>query len=99
MSVATQGHLFSEEVETDLPLRDNGVHFYYEEDLVLVLRNHGSTVWSSLWRKRKSHCWGPASDNGFATPEEALAASCQRPSKAAQVWPSKIAHLAEVTSL
>ena len=24
---------------------------------------------------------------------------CQRPSKAAQVWPSKIAHLAEVTSL
>ena len=75
MSVATQGHLFSEEVGTDLPLRDNGVHFYYEEDLVLVLRNHGSTVWSSLWRKRKSHCWGPASDNGFATPEEALAAS------------------------
>ena len=33
MSGATQGHLFSEEVETDLPLRDNGVHFYYEEDL------------------------------------------------------------------
>ena len=54
VSVATQGHLFSEEVGTDLPLRDNGVHFYYEEDLVLVLRNHGSTVWSSLWRKRKS---------------------------------------------
>ena len=26
-------------------------------------------------------------------------AFCQRPSKAAQVWPSKIAHLAEVTSL
>ena len=25
--------------------------------------------------------------------------TCQRPSKAAQVWPSKIAHLAEVTSL
>ena len=24
---------------------------------------------------------------------------CQQPSKAAQVWPSKIAHLAEVTSL
>ena len=24
---------------------------------------------------------------------------CQRPSKAAQVWPSKIAHLAEVRSL
>ena len=67
VSVATQGHLFSEEVGTDLPLRDNGVHFYYEEDLVLVLRNHGSTVWSSLWRERKSHCWGPASDNGFAT--------------------------------
>ena len=78
MSVATQGHLFSEEVETDLPLRDNGVHFYYEEDLVLVLRNHGSTVWFSLWRERKSHCWGPASDNGFATPEEALAASRER---------------------
>ncbi len=40
--IATQGHLFSEEVGTDLPLRDNGVHFYYEEDLVLVLRNHGA---------------------------------------------------------
>ena len=29
----------------------------------------------------------------------ALWSLCQRPSKAAQVWPSKIAHLAEVTSL
>ena len=28
-----------------------------------------------------------------------LGLMCQRPSKAAQVWPSKIAHLAEVTSL
>ena len=28
-----------------------------------------------------------------------VAFGCQRPSKAAQVWPSKIAHLAEVTSL
>ena len=33
------------------------------------------------------------------SPRTYLRSACQRPSKAAQVWPSKIAHLAEVTSL
>ena len=33
------------------------------------------------------------------TAHEGRRRNCQRPSKAAQVWPSKIAHLAEVTSL
>ena len=37
--------------------------------------------------------------NGLRRAEVGLANGCQRPSKAAQVWPSKIAHLAEVTSL
>ena len=67
-----------------------------------VAAQHATAVSEAETRLAAESVVGKARQAGFRVKNLALLRDkelCQRPSKAAQVWPSKIAHLAEVTSL
>ncbi len=52
----TQQPLFvPKHVEPSVQLKDNGIHRYYEDKHLLLLNNHGPSVWSALQKKGGSY--------------------------------------------
>ena len=39
----------------DMELRDNGVHEFYEDSFILVLRNHGEIAWVGMTKNNGNH--------------------------------------------